>query len=363
MTEAEAINQKKEKMKNHSGLKRFNEDEIIWYARFNKKAQTWNVNPYPLIGGRVRLAHEDAETRDTAISMITEMQNEDDTYITHRATVETWRGKFSFSNTGKKFDDYGGYRGEAIETMALARALRFAGYGIEFTGAEEMINYDSQMSDESEDAKGSQPNGRGKNNGNGDSDDIKAYKRIVFDLMKQIGMSTNQLRLKAFSDFGKGKESEWDLSKLANKDWAAIVENIKEISVPTTTQAHIDWLRWIYPSQILGKVLKITDLQKDELLKSFDAGDLFKIITNAKDQCKVTEYQHDTLMVYVKASWGEKMDEFKHWLDTKLQKDRIDTYEEAERIISIFKNSVPADKALDLPEKDTYDITGKRKGE
>lgn len=365
MTEAQAIKEKKEAMKDHLGLKRFGEYEIIWYARFNKKEQIWSVNPYPLIGGRVRLAHEDAEVHEAPISMITEMQSEDETYITHRATVESWRGKFSFSNTGKKLDKYGAFRGEAIETMALARALRFAGYGIEFTGAEEMINYGSQMSDDSEDTRGSQPSGRGKNNGNGkkDSDDIKAYKRIVFNLMKQMDMSPNQLRLKAFSEFGEGQEKDWDLSKLESKHWAAIVEHIKEISIPTTTQAHIDWLRWIYPSQILVKVLKITDLPEDELLKKLEAGDLFKIITNAKQQCKVTDYQHDSLMVYVKASWGEKMDEYEHWLDVKLGKDKIDNYKEAEKIINIFAASIPSDKTLDLPDKDIYDLAGKRQSE
>lgn len=103
---------------------------------------------YPLVGGRLRLAHEGNER----LSISTSPVNLSDDRVIIQATVQTGKGSFSgLGNASSKRDRLlSNALVELAETRAIARALRFAGYGVEFTGFEEMPeNLDSEQNKES----------------------------------------------------------------------------------------------------------------------------------------------------------------------------------------------------------------------
>lgn len=54
---------------------------------------------------------------------------------------------------------------ELAQTRSIARALRFAGYGVEYTGAEEMTHISDDRDGEAQQAPGGNGNGNGKRAG------------------------------------------------------------------------------------------------------------------------------------------------------------------------------------------------------
>ena len=91
---------------------------------------------YPLVGGRLRLAHE----KNNELSISTNLLSLTDDRVVIQATIKTEKGNFSgLGNASLKRDKLlSNALIELAETRAIARALRFAGYGVEFTGFEEM---------------------------------------------------------------------------------------------------------------------------------------------------------------------------------------------------------------------------------
>jgi hypothetical protein len=91
---------------------------------------------YPLVGGRLRLAHEG----NKQLSISTSLISMTDDRVIIQANIETEKGKFSgLGNASAKRDKLlANALVELAETRAIARALRFAGYGMEYTGFEEM---------------------------------------------------------------------------------------------------------------------------------------------------------------------------------------------------------------------------------
>jgi len=104
----------------------FNPEELI---RVNGKS-------YPVVGGRLRLAHEG----NKALSIETNIIYQDSDKTTVQAKVTTDRGTYNGLGNATVTRDVKLKNAilELAETRAIARALRFAGYGVEFTGAEEM---------------------------------------------------------------------------------------------------------------------------------------------------------------------------------------------------------------------------------
>lgn len=91
---------------------------------------------YPIVGGRLRLAHEE----NSELSITTNIVNLTDDRVVVQASIKTEKGNFSgLGNASVKRDRLlSNALIELAETRAIARALRFAGYGVEFTGFEEM---------------------------------------------------------------------------------------------------------------------------------------------------------------------------------------------------------------------------------
>jgi len=93
---------------------------------------------YPVVGGRLRLAHEENKTE---FSIATEIVQYDHLKLAIvRCQVATKKGSFSGMGVASIEKDRKLVNSllELCETRSIARALRFAGYGVEYTGAEEM---------------------------------------------------------------------------------------------------------------------------------------------------------------------------------------------------------------------------------
>jgi len=98
-----------------------------------------NGKSYPVVGGRLRVAHEDNES----FSIVTELKEyEHLSHATVRATITVQKGIFSAygCSSSSKDQRLADSLLELAETRAIARALRFAGYGVEYTGIEEIPN-------------------------------------------------------------------------------------------------------------------------------------------------------------------------------------------------------------------------------
>lgn len=91
---------------------------------------------YPVVGGRLRLAHD--ENKNLSIETAVVQYKEESTVI--QASIKTEKGTFTgLGNASVKRDRVlSNAILELAETRAIARALRFAGYGVEYTGFEEV---------------------------------------------------------------------------------------------------------------------------------------------------------------------------------------------------------------------------------
>ncbi|MBF0526030.1 MAG: hypothetical protein HQK56_13145 [Deltaproteobacteria bacterium] len=114
----------------------FHDDELVTLSHFDKRENRYVSTIFPKIGGRLRLAHEDNQ----ALSITTEIVQYDQSLAVISATVTTSKGKFNgFGMASAERDRFLAVAIlELAESRAIARALRFAGYGVEYCGAEEV---------------------------------------------------------------------------------------------------------------------------------------------------------------------------------------------------------------------------------
>jgi hypothetical protein len=112
----------------------FREDELA--SRRVKVNGEWQTRIFPVVGGRLRLAHEENQS----LNLQTEMVNWDGQYAIFKCSAVTSKGQFVGYGTANSQRDTKLAESliELAETRAIARALRFAGYGMEFTSAEEV---------------------------------------------------------------------------------------------------------------------------------------------------------------------------------------------------------------------------------
>ena len=112
----------------------FRDEELV--HRNVKVGNEWQTKTFPVVGGRLRILHE---TNDH-LSIQTEIVRLDNDFVVVRAAVESQRGKFNGTGTASAQRDarLADSLVELAETRAIARALRFGGIGVEYTGAEEV---------------------------------------------------------------------------------------------------------------------------------------------------------------------------------------------------------------------------------
>ncbi len=121
-------------------------EEIVVLRHYDKKSSQWKESEYPKVGGRLRLAHELNGTMDIS----TEIIKYDGKLAVVKALCSTDKG--SFSGIGMASVERDEKIAPAIlelaETRAIARSLRFAGYGVEYCSAEEVshLNCDNSTS-------------------------------------------------------------------------------------------------------------------------------------------------------------------------------------------------------------------------
>lgn len=112
----------------------FREDELV--CRRQKVNGEWIENYFPRVGGRLRLAHE----QNDKLGIQTDVIRFDENLAVVKATVATTKGSFCGFGTASAQRDarLADSLLELAETRSIARALRFSGYGVEYTGAEEV---------------------------------------------------------------------------------------------------------------------------------------------------------------------------------------------------------------------------------
>jgi hypothetical protein len=112
----------------------FREEELV--SRRVKVGNEWETRIFPIVAGRLRLAHEEND----ALSLKTEMVSWDGQYAVFKCSAATRKGQFIGYGTANAQRDARLAESlvELAETRSIARSLRFAGYGLEYCGAEEI---------------------------------------------------------------------------------------------------------------------------------------------------------------------------------------------------------------------------------
>src|SRR5271157_2780821 len=124
----------------------FREDELV--TRKMKVYGEWQSRTFPVVGGRLRILHENNDH----LGIETEIIRLDNDFVVVKAAVESQRGKFNGTGTasGQRDAKLADSLVELAETRAIARALRFSGIGVEFTSFEEVVHVGSAAEPEKE---------------------------------------------------------------------------------------------------------------------------------------------------------------------------------------------------------------------
>lgn len=170
---------------------------------------------YPVVGGRLRLAHD--ENKNLSIETSVVQYNEESTVV--QASVKTEKGTFNgLGNASVKRDKVlSNAILELAETRAIARALRFAGYGVEYTGFEE-VGEGKNISEEKQNLQAeAQKNSEAA---------TKTQINTIFTIAKNLNISNDELR--DLIQDKTGKSFSKDLSK---SDASKIIRMLKERDV------------------------------------------------------------------------------------------------------------------------------------
>ncbi|MGO9120965.1 MAG: hypothetical protein ACLQPD_25565 [Desulfomonilaceae bacterium] len=121
----------------------FREDELV--SRKMKINGEWQTRTFPVVGGRLRLTHEENDK----LSLQTKLVSWDGQYAVFKCCAVTGKGEFIGYGTANTQRDSRLAESlvELAETRSIARALRFAGFGLEFTGAEEVSHVPASESE------------------------------------------------------------------------------------------------------------------------------------------------------------------------------------------------------------------------
>jgi hypothetical protein len=190
----------------------FREDEIVILTHWDKREQEWVKSIHPKIAGRLRLAHEDNEQ----LSITSEIITYDGTIAVVKVVASTAKGDFPGLGMASMDRDQSIAPAilELAETRAIARSLRFAGYGVEYCSAEEIShleNGDSHTPDdtdkqpassheESDGGNGGSPDRGG--NGGGNSRITHKQLNYLVTLGKNLAMDSKDLDSESVNVFG-----------------------------------------------------------------------------------------------------------------------------------------------------------------
>jgi len=220
-------------MANNNG-NQFRDDEIITLEQFRDGQLVKSI--HPKIGGRLRLAHE----QNQQISITTEIIRYDESVAVVKAVTITMKG--SFSGIGMSSIERDQTIAPAIlelaETRAIARSLRWSGYGVDLCGVEELSHLqlnggNTTSSDEKPQPKPPQEppktpaEGKPSNGGNGGNGDARiSNKQInyVVNLGRSLGLNSKDLDQESVKIFGV------KMAYLTIKDASAFIDSLKSRS-------------------------------------------------------------------------------------------------------------------------------------
>ena len=190
----------------------FREDEIVILTHWDKREQAWVKSIHPKIAGRLRLAHEDNEQ----LSITSEVVNYDGNIAVVKVVSTTTKG--DFPGLGMSSIERDKTIAPAIlelaETRAIARSLRFAGYGVEYCSAEEISHLengdahipddkDNQGEPSQEESEGGN-GGSSEDGGNGGKSARVTNKQLnyIVNLGRDIGWDSKGLDEESVKVFG-----------------------------------------------------------------------------------------------------------------------------------------------------------------
>ena len=232
-------------MENTEIRNQFREDEIALIKHYDKQRGEWITNVYPKIGGRLRLAHEGNE----ALSIETEIVRYDEQIAVVSAVSTTAKGSFKGIGMASVQRDQKIAPAilELAETRAIARSLRFAGYGVEYCSAEEVSHLENGDAPKPVARKtqgkpspaggnggngsqkpagnsgGRHTNGGGNGNGNGGGNGRlsgKQYNYLMALATKDLAMTRSELDNLCLEMFGTSA------AFLSRKDASSVIENL-----------------------------------------------------------------------------------------------------------------------------------------
>jgi hypothetical protein len=182
----------------------FRNDEIVIMSHVDKRTGEIVNRPYPKVGGRLRLAHEE----NGSLSISTEIIRYEENVAVVRALATT-----------KRDQQIAPAILELAETRAIARSLRFAGYGVEYCSAEEVSHLEngglieqtgaSGSPFQDHDDKGSEKSAKeGENDGKNPQDARLTSKQLNYlkRLARDRRMTDKELRTKTMEAYKKQPE-------------------------------------------------------------------------------------------------------------------------------------------------------------
>lgn len=200
-------------------LNNFKNDELV-------KVQGKN---FPLVGGRLRLAHDENKLLSIETSVI---YYNDESAVVH-AHIKTEKGTYAgLGNSSTKRDHkLTNAILELAETRAIARALRFAGYGVEYIGYEEVT--DSNGTIHEEEHENEIKDIRELKEPEVNITATKSQLNAIFSLAQNINMNNEELRKTMHNLTGKSYSK--DLSK---NDAGEIINLLKQKNTPDKKEEH-----------------------------------------------------------------------------------------------------------------------------
>ena len=219
-------------MTNQTNNNQFRDDEIVIMTHWDKKEEKWVKSIFPKVGGRLRLAHEDNEQ----MSITTEIVRYDESVAVVRAVTTTSKGSFPGIGMASAERDHTIAPAilELAETRAIARSLRFAGYGVEYCSAEEISHLENGNGNlttpERTDKQGESPKetsgggngGQSDNGGNGDNARITNKQlNYIVNLGRNLSMDSKDLDQESVKIFGV------KMAYLTIKDASAFIDTLK----------------------------------------------------------------------------------------------------------------------------------------
>jgi hypothetical protein len=224
-------------MENQVNGNQFRDEEIVIMSHWDKNKEEWVRTVYPKIGGRLRLAHEDNDN----LSITTEIIKYDENIAVVRAVSTTTKG--SFPGIGMSSTDRDDKIAPAIlelaETRAIARSLRFAGYGVEYCSAEEISHLENgngngntpQPKQGNTGTTQTKPSGaetgkpeNGGNGGNGDARITNKQLNYIVNLGRNLNMNSKDLDQECVKVFGV------KMAYLKVKDASGFIDMLKDRS-------------------------------------------------------------------------------------------------------------------------------------